>query len=452
MDAIVAFAEHITSTGHDDLSAEAIAAIKTFILDSFGVGVAGSAAPFTRELVETAGRWGSGPDARVWVCGTRLPAPVAAMCNSYQLHNSEYDCVHEAAVVHPITVVLPATTAHAERAGGVAGQDYLTAVALGVDVAAGLGIGSRAPLRFFRPATAGAFGATAAIGKLMGLDARTLIHAFSIAYGQLSGTMQAHTEGSPLLAMQMGFSARNAIVACDLAANGLVGPKNLLEGPFGYYPMFEGDYDLTAVLAGFGETWRITEVAHKPFPSGRATHGVLDGLSSLMREHGFAADQVAGVACTVPPLTHHLVARPVHDDMAVSYARLSAPYVLACALLRGTVGLDDFGPEALADSERLTIGRRVTVATDDNPDPNALTPVTVTVVLEDGREHRVTVDTVYGSPAKPMSRDAHLAKFRENWVSGAMPLPEAAGEKLIGLVDDLEAVGDVTELVDLMVA
>jgi aconitate decarboxylase len=252
--------------------------------------------------------------------------------------------------------------------------------------------------------------------------------------------------------MQIGFSARNAIVACDMAANGLVGPENLLEGPFGYYPLFEGDYDLAPVLAGFGRTWRITEVAHKPFPSGRATHGVLDGLLGLVREHGLSADQVAQVRCVVPPLTHHLVARPVHDAMAVSYARLSAPYVLACGLLHGTVGLGDFKPEALADPARLALARRVTVATDDNPDPNALTPVTVALTLKDGREHGISVATVYGSPAEPMSREAHLAKFRENWRSGAKPLPEAAGEELIALVDDLENVGDVRELVDLMVA
>lgn len=452
MDAIGAFADHVVRTTYADLPAEATLATKTFILDSFGVAVAGSAAPLARELVETAGCWGRGEDARVWVRGTRLPAPAAAMCNAYQVHNSEYDCVHEAAVVHPTAVMLPAATAHAERTGDVSGRDYLTAVALGIDVAAGLGVASKSALKFFRPATAGAFAATAAIGKLMGFDRATLIHAFAIAYGQLSGTMQPHTEGSPLLAMQIGFAARNAIVACDLAANGVTGPKNLLEGQFGYYPLFEGDHDLAPVLAGFGKTWRITEVAHKPFPSGRATHGVLDGLLRLMRAHGFSAGEVARVACVVPPLTHHLVARPAHAAMAVSYARLSAPYVLATALLRGTVGLDDFTPEALADPKRLSLAARITIASDAGPDPNALTPVTVTVRLEDGCELGITVDQVYGSPAKPLSRAAHLAKFRENWVAGANPLSEAAGEALIALVDDLEAVGDVRELVDRMVA
>ena len=68
-----------------------------------------------------------------------------------------------------MAVLLAAALAHAERAGGVSGRDLLTAVVLGVDVGTGLGVASKAPLRFFRPATAGAFAATAAIGKLDGL-------------------------------------------------------------------------------------------------------------------------------------------------------------------------------------------------------------------------------------------------------------------------------------------
>jgi aconitate decarboxylase len=451
MDAIAAFAEHVVRTGYDDLPAPAIAAAKTFILDSFGVGIAGSAAPWAKVLVDTAMRWGSGDDARVWVHGSALPAPATAMCNGWQIHNSEYDCIHEAAMVHPMAVLLSATMAHAERAGGVSGRDLLCAIALGVDVGVGIGLGSKAPLRFFRPATAGAFAATAAIGKLMGFDAGTLTHAFSIAYGQLCGTMQAHTEGSPLLATQIGFNARNAVVACDLAAGGLSGPQDVLEGPFGFYRLFEGEHDLALVLDSLGKTWQIAELAHKPFPCGRATHGVLDGLISLMRQHAFAADEIERIECRVPPLTQRLVGRPAHADMAVSYARLSAPYVIACALQGGGVGLDDFQPEALADPARFALAQRVTFSADHNPDPNALAPVTVVVRLNDGATHETSVSEVYGSPARPMGREAHLAKFRANWLSGAKPLPEAAGERLIELVDELEAVRDVAVLVDQMV-
>jgi aconitate decarboxylase len=451
MDAIAAFAEHVIGTRHGDLPAAAIAAAKTFILDAFGVGVAGSAASHAKELLEAAMRWGSGGDARVWVLGAALPAPAAALCNGYQIHNSEYDCVHEAAVVHPMAVLLSATMAHGERARGVPGRDFLCAIALGVDVGVGIGLGSKAPLRFFRPATAGAFAATAAIGRLMGFDAETLTNAFGIVYGQLCGTMQAHTEGSPLLAMQIGFNARNAVVACDMAGHGLLGPQDILEGPFGFYELFEGAHDLSPVLHDLGKVWRITEVAHKPFPCGRATHGVLDGVLALMRQHSFVADEIELIECRVPPLTNRLVGRPAQEGMAVSYARLCAPYVLACALQSGGVGLDDFQPAALADPARRALAQRITLSPEDNPDPNALAPVIVVVRLQGGKTHELRVGEVYGSPARPMGREAHLAKFRTNWISGGRPLPEAAGERLIELVDDLESVSDVAELVDLMV-
>jgi aconitate decarboxylase len=451
MDAIAAFAEHVVRTSYDDLPDAAVAAAKTLILDSLGVGVVGSAGPWAGGLIRSASGWGRGGDARVWVHGARLPAPAAALCNAYQIHNSEFDCIHERAVVHPMAVLLAAALAHAERAGGVSGRDLLTAIVLGVDVGTGLGVASKAPLRFFRPATAGAFAATAAIGKLMGFDEEALLNAFGAVLGQLSGTMQAHSEGSLLLALQIGFNARNAVVACDLAATGLVGPRHPLEGPFGYFPLFEGDYDLAPVLRELGKIWRVGEVALKPFPSGRATHGVLDGVLALMREHRFGADDVARIEAHVPPLTQRLVGRPAHAGMTANQARLSVPYVVACALLEAGVDVDDFRPDALADTRRLALAERVTVVADDNPDPNALAPVKVSVLLNDGSRHEARVSAVYGSPARPMGREAQLAKFRRNWISGARPLAEAAGEQLIAQVDELEAVADISALVDLMV-
>jgi aconitate decarboxylase len=452
MDAIFRLAEHVVGTRYDELPAAAVAAGKTFILDSFGVAVVGSAAPWSAELIEAQARSGTGGDARAWVRGVRLPAPAAALVNGYQIHNSEFDCVHEAAVVHPMAVLLAAATAHAERAGKVSGRDFLTAIALGVDIGAGLGLAARTPLRFFRPATAGAFAATAAVGRLMGFDVATLVHAFAITQAQLCGTMQAHAEGSPLLALQIGFNARNALVACDLAAAGITGPQNVLEGPFGYFPLFEGDPDLRPVLDGLGKIWRISEVAHKPWPCGRATHGMIDGALQLKRRHRFAATDIARIECEVPPLTHRLVGRPAHGDMAVSYARLCAPNVVACALLHERVDVADFRPEALADPDRLALAARVALRPDANPDPNALAPVRVAITLGGGATHEIGVDQVYGSPARPLTREAHLAKFRRNWHSGALPLAEAAGETLAAQIDALEQVADVTELVDLLIA
>ena len=68
--------------------------------------------------------------------------------------------------------------------------------------------------------------------------------------------------------------------------------------------------------------------------------------------------------------------------------------------------------------------------------------------LNGGATHESRVSEVYGSPARPMGREAHLAKFRANWLSGARVLAEAAGERLIALIDEVETVRDVAILVD----
>ena len=109
MDAIAKFSKHVVETGYDDLSSEAISATKTFLLDTIGVAVAGSAGPWVEELVECLGHWGAADHSSVWVRGTKLPAPAAAMANAYQIHNSEFDCVHEAAVVHPMATGVSAS-------------------------------------------------------------------------------------------------------------------------------------------------------------------------------------------------------------------------------------------------------------------------------------------------------------------------------------------------------
>ena len=260
---------HVAATRFQDLPAAAVAAVKTFCLDTIGVSVAGTAARYAAEMRAAVDKWGDGDEATALGLRETLPASSAAMVNAFHAHNQEFDCVHEAAVVHPLTTIQSAALAVAERAGGVSGQALILALALGVDVAASIGMAAKTGLRFFRPATAGVFGATAAVGKLAGLDAVGLKNALGLAYAQNAGTMQSHVEGGPALALQMGFAAGAAVRAVDLARAGLPGPHDVLEGPFGYFRLYEGEWDLEPAWAELGTVWRITQVSHKPFPTGR---------------------------------------------------------------------------------------------------------------------------------------------------------------------------------------
>ena len=399
------------------------------------------------ELVAAMSAMGTGEDARIWGTGQHLPASSAALCNAYHAHCQEFDCVHEGAVAHVLTVVLPAALAMAERTGGISGARLLEAVILGVDVAATLGVAAASGLRFFRPGTVGAFGGAAAAGRILGFDTARMVEAFSLAYGQVGGTMQAHTEGSGLLALQMGFNARNAVTAVDLAAAGFTGPHNILAGDFGYFRMIEDGGDPESAVSLLGQLWRITEVAHKPFPSGRATHGILDGCLSLQREHGFASGDIVGIELTVPPLIEHLVGRPPKTEMAINYARLCARYVLSCAMHGGGILLSDFNDAAYRREDRQQLAQNTTLTVQDDGDPNALVPIGIEIALRDGRRLGCRVDDVYGAPENPMSRDAHLRKFRQNCRDGRNALPAERVETMIAMVDGLEDVESVESLV-----
>jgi aconitate decarboxylase len=313
-------------------------AAKTFIADALAVGIAGAKAPWRREVLDMAR--GGPEEASVWGSGKRLMLANAAMVNAFQVHAQEFDAVHEGAVVHPVAAVLACALGWAERQGGVSGESLIRLVVAGVDIAVTLGLCSRAPMRFFRPANCGGFGATAALCVLAGLDESQTRDALGIYYGECGGTMQAHVEASPQLAMHMGFAARNALAAVELARRGMPGPRAPISGEFGYFALFDGAAD-PAPFDEFGRAWRIGELSHKPFPSGRATHGGIDGLQRLIAEHGIRADGVRAGRFVVPPPTHRLVGRKSALGMSVAHARLCLAYCGAVCLRRGTVGLDD---------------------------------------------------------------------------------------------------------------
>ena len=103
-------------------------AAKMFIADTLGVGIAGAAAPWRREVLDTAAASGGGArKRRCGAAGERLPLGQAAMVNAYQMHALEFDCVHEGAVVHPMAAMLPYLARLGRARGGISGDKLLRA-------------------------------------------------------------------------------------------------------------------------------------------------------------------------------------------------------------------------------------------------------------------------------------------------------------------------------------
>ncbi|MEM9707001.1 MAG: MmgE/PrpD family protein, partial [Pseudomonadota bacterium] len=243
MNATHILAEHALQFPAPEIPQSAIDRAKNFILDTVGVGVAGCKAPYADEIHTLASAWASDGGARVLGRRTKLSAQAAAYVNGFQIHCQEYDCVHEPAVVHPMATIGAALFAELENSRHpVSGPAFLAAVILSVDVAASLGVATKTPIRFFRPATAGVFGATLGVARLRGFSIERALDALGHALAQCAGTMQAHVEGTPALPIQIAGAARAAINACDLAACDIPGAHDVFEGPYGYFPLFEEDW------------------------------------------------------------------------------------------------------------------------------------------------------------------------------------------------------------------
>ncbi|MGY6636867.1 MAG: MmgE/PrpD family protein [Erythrobacter sp.] len=371
--------------------------------DTLAVGAAGVDAPGEAAILTAARAMGSGTEARLIGTGERLPASAAAFVNGYRIHCLEWDAVHEPAVVHAMSVVTAALGAVIDRQGGCDPDEALTALAVGVDVASGLGLAATSGLRFFRPATAGVVGAALAAARI---DGAPLDDALGLAVASAAGTMQAHVEGLVTLPFQIANAARAAVVASDLAKAGFPGPKDALEGPFGYFALFD-EGDLADYTRDLGRVWRISEISVKPYASGRASHAALGALAELRPD----ARQIARIELAAPPLIHRLVGREYRADMTPAYARLCLPFLAALMITDGRIDPRRFTPEGFADPAIVALAAKVHLVADGNPDPNALFHQALTITLADGTRSERPIAATLGSPANPLSPAGVAAKL-----------------------------------------
>ncbi|MFV0643178.1 MAG: MmgE/PrpD family protein, partial [Sphingomonadaceae bacterium] len=236
-------------------------------------------------------------------------------------------------------------------------------------------------------------------------DGAPLDDTLGLAYSSASGTMQAHLEGLPTLPFQIANAARAAVTASDLALAGFPGPKDPMEGQFGYFRLFDHG-NLARYTNDLGKVWRISEVSVKPFPSGRASHALIGGIQELQ----LRPESILSLDIYVPPLVHRLIGRPCIQDMTPAYARLCGPLLGALALRDGRIDPRCFTSETFADPALLELASRIHVIVDDNSDPNALSPQRIFVKSHNGHVEK-DIPATLGSPENPLNADQSEAKY-----------------------------------------
>lgn len=441
--------DHVANTAYADIPDATKEAARIFLTDTVGVGLAGSSAVGADNLVEASAHWGRGD---IPVLGRTITASreVAALLNGFFIHNLEWDCVHEPAVVHALSVITASCLAEAASNPRIDGTEFLTAITLGVDVAAGLGVATDAALRFFRPATNGCIGAALAVARLRGLPRARYDDVLGLAYSQVSGTMQAHVEGSITLPLQVAIASRSALTAVDMAQAGLTAPHDVLDGQFGYFKLVEDGGSAARVAERLGAVWAIAELSHKPYPSGRASHAVLECVLRHKAVLGFGMEDVASIKAQVTPLIHRLVARPYKEGMSAAYARLCLPYLCGLAVRDGVISPDAGEAHNLSDPALAAFAQKVDITLNDIEDPNAMSPQAAQIELANGDVISEPIPSIYGSPTYPMTPDAYFEKFDLAATFAKDPLPEGGAAKARAFLMEIDKQQSVAALFPLI--
>jgi 2-methylcitrate dehydratase PrpD len=415
-----------------------VGALKLLLVDALGVIAGAARAPGIPELNARLSRWEAGGSATGLIGKRRYSPPSAALANGAAAHALDFDDIHDAARVHSTCVVLPALLAAAEEVGPVDGKEFLLGLAVGVELAARLGLACHNSLAAgWHPTTLfGSLAASLAVGRLLKLRAEALRNALGIAFHQAGGSVQSAYDGVISKRLGPGFAARDAVMSAFLAADGLTGTREPLEGKAGLFALHaRGDARPELLTEGLGRSWRIEEYSLKPYPACRCSHAAI-GLAVQLHREGLAPEAVASVEIRMSEANWKLVGQPYDAGLdSVVHAQFSAAYSFARALKDGRVGPASYERPAITQPEVVSLAQRVRVLVDPAVPRDAMEPVTVHLSRRGGQPL-----TRSGAAGKAMTERELLDKLRGCLEFGGYA--PAAAEGLLELVSGFESARD----------
>jgi 2-methylcitrate dehydratase PrpD len=312
----------------------------------------------------------------------KLPPRAAALANGTVSHALDYDDTHFAHIGHLSVGILPAALAVGEEVNATA-ADMRDAFLLGAEAACRIGmVLGRAHYQrgFHQTATAGAFGAAVAAGRLYGLDPAQMRQAVSLVSTRASGLKsQFGTMGKPFNA---GIAAANGVEAAALAKRGFISCDDGIGGPQGFVdthsdaPDHDGPWENPPP-----RRFVFEDIKYKLHACCHGTHAMIEALLAARRRQALFAADVARIGVR----THSRWLRVC--DLKQPRTGLEAKFsygLLAAMVLSGIDTASDatYTDALCADPDLRALAGRVEVAGDD-----ALTDMQchVRIAFADGR-------------------------------------------------------------------
>jgi 2-methylcitrate dehydratase PrpD len=364
--------------------------------------------------------------------GRPAGARVAALINGSAAHTAEVDDIFRDAIYHPGAPTIAAALALAQ-ARGQSGVALLRAVIVGYEISTRIGatMGRAHYAYWHNTGTIGCFGAAAAAAELLELDEPRFAHALATVATFAAALQQAFRSDSMSKPLHAGRAAEAGVTAALAAAAGVTGALDVMEGPIGFGHAMGDGPDWGPCMATLGQVFHIAAMTVKNHACCGHTFAAIDGALALRSRMGIQAADIEAIAIGTYGEALHVAGNKAPQTAAE--ARFSLPYVVATALLHGSVRLAAFAPERLADPLTRELMARIDLSVDTELD--AAFPgqraARVSIRTRDGRVERLLQPTRKGDPDAPLS-DAELDdKFLE------LATPVCGGAHARALLDRL---------------
>jgi 2-methylcitrate dehydratase PrpD len=346
--------------------------------------------------------------------------------------------------------VIPAALAVAEREHAD-GRAFLLAVTLGYEAALRIGEAvNPSHYTYWHPTgTAGAFGAAAAAGSILGLDADRMLDSLGSAGTQAAGLWEFNADGAMSKHLHPGKAAFNGVLSADLARVGITGATRILEGKRGFFAATTTSYDASRVTDGLGSRWKIVENCYKLHSCCGHTHSAIDVATDMRADREWSANDAVNAIEAIEIETYGPGFEIVKEmNPRTPYqAKFSIAYGVAVALLEGMAGLEQFASDRFNDDgvgdrdiAALLARTRVTVASDLTAKYPAAWPTRVMLRLRDGGVLVAASDFPRGNPENPVSTDVLEEKFR------ALVSPRLGSDVAERAIDAVRGVNDCEDM------
>lgn len=414
MTAAQTFARYAASLSHATLDAEVVHHAKRAIVDWYAALLPGAVEPpptlLEKALHEDLDRGG----ARL-ALGRPATVRAAALINGTAAHTVEVDDIYREAILHPGAPTIAAALALAQ-ARGASGMQLIRGVVAGYEVSTRIGAAmGRVHYRYWHnTGTVGTFGAVSAAATLLGLDAMRHAHALCTGATFAAGLQQAFRMDSMSKPLHAGHAAEAGVLAALAAEQGVTGSLDVLDGEAGLGRAMSGGPDWKYAVATLGRDFHITRMTFKNHACCGHTFAPIDGALELRARMGgvpWQRLQSIRVATYGPALA----VAGNFDPRTAAEARFSIPFVVATALIHGSVRLSAFSDERLRDPDIRALMARIELSVDPGLDGRfpGQRAARVTFALDDGRTDTYLQPTRKGDPEQPLTDEELSDKFME---------------------------------------